>query len=226
MHEKKILPDPTTCSYVFHAYVARRRYSTALEALQVLSMRMILEDSSSLEEIRSAYEQHYIFAEDMEADLRIIELFKDRKDNLAVGLFSLRWCAMVGHAISWSPDQSLWAKRLSKCYGSGKRGSFVVNKKLSDTYESLQHRTIKLLKHTYLLRKSHGSRQWGSIKRRRKVSQLYGSRKLRKKLARLVGLKKHDGSVKCVGTGKRGKKPIRLKLDKKLPQMPEVLERL
>ncbi|KAK1392976.1 pentatricopeptide repeat-containing protein [Heracleum sosnowskyi] len=224
MHEKKILPDPTTCSYVFRAYVARGRYSTALEALQVLSMRMILEDGSSLEEMRSAYEQQFILAEDMEADSRIIELFKDRKDNLASGLLNLRWCAIAGHAISWSPDQSLWAKRLLKSYGCGKRGSFIVDKKLSDTYVSLQRRTIKLLKHTYLLRESHGSRQWGRVKRRKKVSQLYGSRKLRRKLAQLVGSRKRDSSVKCVSTGKRSKKPSRLKFDKRL-QISQVLER-
>lgn len=179
-------------------------------------MRMILEAGSSLEEMRSAYEQQFILAEDMEADSRIIELFKDRKDNLASGLLNLRWCAIAGHAISWSPDQSVWAKRLWKSYGCGKRGSFIVDKKLSDTYVSLQRRTIKLLKHTYLLRKSHGSRQWGRVKRRKKVSQLYGSKKLRRKLAQLVGSKKRDGSVKCVGSGKRCKKPSRLKLDNRL----------
>lgn len=220
MHEKKILPDPTTCSYVFRSYVrsyARRRYSTAFEALQVLSMRMILEDGSSLEEIRSAYEQQFILAEDMEADSRIFEVFKERKDNLAFGLLNLRWCAIAGHAISWSPDQSLWAKRLSKSYGCGKRGKYIVNKKLSDTYVSIKRRTIKLHKHTYLLRESHGSRQWGRLKRHKTVSQLYGSRKLRRKLSQLVGSKKRDSSVKCVGTGKRSKKPSsRLKLDKRL----------
>ncbi|WOG91523.1 hypothetical protein DCAR_0310772 [Daucus carota subsp. sativus] len=207
MHEKKILPDATTCSYVFRAYVARRRYSTALESLQVLCMRMILEDSSSPEDMRSVYEQQYILAEDMEADSRIIELFKDHKDNLAFGLLNLRWCALVGHAISWSPDQSLWAKRLSKTYGSGKRGS-LVDENLSDTYVSMQRGTLKLHKHTYLLRKCHGSRQWGSLKHGGKLSQLHSSRKLRKKLAQLVGSKKRSGS------GKHGKKPSRLKLYK------------
>ncbi|XP_057974952.1 pentatricopeptide repeat-containing protein At1g76280 isoform X2 [Malania oleifera] len=112
MHEEKIQPDPSTCSYVFTAYVASGFHRTAMEALQVLSMRMISEEESMLEEKKSEYED-LILAEDLEAESRILQLFKCSKDNMAIALLNLRWCAMVGISISWLPNQSLWARRLS-----------------------------------------------------------------------------------------------------------------
>lgn len=123
MHEEKIHPDPSTCGYVFSAYVKNGFFSTAVEALQVLSMRMILADDHSPDEKRDAFEEDLILADDLEAESRIIELFKDSKENLAVGLLNLRWCAIVGSPISWLPDQSQWAKRLSNSYGSRISGS-------------------------------------------------------------------------------------------------------
>lgn len=111
MHQEKINPDPSTCSYVFSAYVEAGFYSTAMEALQVLSMRMISEDDDILEEARIEYE-NLIVAEDMEAELNIMKLFRD-SENLALALLNLRWCAMAGYPISWLPNDSQWAKRLS-----------------------------------------------------------------------------------------------------------------
>ncbi|XP_057470174.1 pentatricopeptide repeat-containing protein At1g76280-like isoform X2 [Actinidia eriantha] len=119
MHEQRVQPDPSTCYFVFSAYADHDYISTAMEALQVLSLRMISEESSILEESRIEFEENYILAEDSEAESRIVELFKDSEENLAVALLNLRWCATLGFQISWLPNQNPWAKRLSSKYGPG-----------------------------------------------------------------------------------------------------------
>ncbi|RZC67349.1 hypothetical protein C5167_011043 [Papaver somniferum] len=118
MHQENIQPDPTTCSYVFSAYMDCNFISTAIEALQVLSMRMISEDENVLEEKRKDLEEDFILAEDSEAEFRIIKLFKFQ-ENLAAALLNLRWIEVCGFSISWQPNESAWAKRLSSAYGSG-----------------------------------------------------------------------------------------------------------
>ncbi|GMH18910.1 hypothetical protein Nepgr_020751 [Nepenthes gracilis] len=119
MHEEKIQPDSSTCNYVFSAYADRELFSTAVEALQVLSMRMISENDSALEEKRMEFEE-FIQAEDPEAEMRIMHTFSHSED-LAAALFNLRWCAMIGFSISWPPNHSLWARRLVRTYGTQKR---------------------------------------------------------------------------------------------------------
>lgn len=116
MHQEKIQPDASTISCVFSAYVDNGFHSTAMEALQVLSMRMISEENI-LQENRIEYE-NLIFAEDEEAELQILVAFKESKENLATALLYLRWCALCGCPISWLPNQSQWAKRLSSNYAS------------------------------------------------------------------------------------------------------------
>ncbi|MCL7040033.1 hypothetical protein MKW94_010790 [Papaver nudicaule] len=118
MHQENIQPDPTTCSYVFSAYVECDFISTAIEALQVLSMRMISEDENVLGEMRKDLEENFILAEDSEAEFRIIKLFKTR-ENLAAALLNLRWIEENGFSLSWLPSESTWAKRLSSVYDSG-----------------------------------------------------------------------------------------------------------
>ncbi|XP_040363919.1 pentatricopeptide repeat-containing protein At1g76280 isoform X3 [Rosa chinensis] len=115
MHQEKIRPDSGTCSSVFTAYTNCGFYSTAMEALQVLSMRIICDEDGSCSE-KTKFEDDYIFAEDEGAESRIILHFKDSKEDLAVALLNLRWCAVLGFPISWLPDQSPWAKRLSTNY--------------------------------------------------------------------------------------------------------------
>ncbi|KAL6995955.1 hypothetical protein U1Q18_006093 [Sarracenia purpurea var. burkii] len=120
MHQKKVRPDPSTCYFVFSAYVDRDYINTAMEALQVLSLRMISEDDGILEEKRTEFEENFVLAEDLETDSRILGLFRDSKENLAVALLYLRWCATLGFQISWLPNQSPWARRLSTNYGPEK----------------------------------------------------------------------------------------------------------
>ncbi|KAL6573414.1 hypothetical protein OROHE_001873 [Orobanche hederae] len=120
MHQEKIQPDPSTCSHVFAAYVDNGFHSTAIEALQVLSMRMISGDENILEENRLEYES-LIFDEDPETESRVIEIFKDSAYT-GVALLYLRWCATLVFPISWSPNQSPWAKRLSSDYASRRHG--------------------------------------------------------------------------------------------------------
>ncbi|XP_077237689.1 tetratricopeptide repeat (TPR)-like superfamily protein isoform X3 [Tasmannia lanceolata] len=117
MHEEKIQPDPTTCFYTFSAYVDHGFLNTAMEALQVLSMRMISEDSSILQEKRGDFED-LILDEDPQAESQIIKIFKDSSEHLAAALLNLRWCAITGFSISWLPDESMWARRLSSSCGS------------------------------------------------------------------------------------------------------------
>ncbi|KAL2522093.1 Pentatricopeptide repeat-containing protein [Forsythia ovata] len=127
MHQEKIQPDASTISCVFSAYVDNGFHSTAMEALQVLSMRMISEENI-LQEDRIEYE-NLIFAEDKEAELQILEAFKDSKESLTAALLYLRWCALGGCPISWLPNQSQWAKRLSSNYAS-KKMSHLINSRM------------------------------------------------------------------------------------------------
>ncbi|KAL3619867.1 hypothetical protein CASFOL_034779 [Castilleja foliolosa] len=121
MHQENIQPDPTTCSNVFNAYVDNGFYSTAMEALQVLSMRMISKDDDVLEEENRLEYENLIFDEDSETESRIIEIFKDSAYT-GVALLYLRWCATLDFPVSWSPNQSPWAKRLSRDYASRHHG--------------------------------------------------------------------------------------------------------
>ncbi|KAL8167681.1 hypothetical protein V2J09_009180 [Rumex salicifolius] len=116
MHEWRIRPDPSTCHYVFNAYVEGEFFSTALEALQVLSLRMISEDETVLQETRAEFEEDYILADDLKAELMIMKLFDNSKDNLCFGLLNLRWCTLMGSELTWEPNQSPWSKRLSSAF--------------------------------------------------------------------------------------------------------------
>lgn len=111
MHQEKIQPDPATCSYVFSAYVEAGFHNTAIQALQVLSMRMMGEDGDLYKEKREFVDE-FILAEDSDAESRILKFFEESEENLAVALLNLRWCAMAGFPMCWSADQSLWAERL------------------------------------------------------------------------------------------------------------------
>ncbi|GAV63461.1 PPR domain-containing protein/PPR_2 domain-containing protein/PPR_3 domain-containing protein [Cephalotus follicularis] len=116
MHQERVQPDPSTCQYVFTAYVNCGFHNTAAEALQVLSLRMICEEDSSFQEQRKEFDDNSILAEDSETELRIVRVFKASDVNLATALLNLRWCAIVGFPVSWSPKESAWAKRLSANY--------------------------------------------------------------------------------------------------------------
>lgn len=112
MYREKIQPDPSTCSYVFNAYVERGFHSTAFEALQVLSMRMISHDLSTLKDVREEYEDLIVSEEPGEAETNIVEIFT-HSENLAAALLNLRCCSIVGFLISWVPNENPWAKRLA-----------------------------------------------------------------------------------------------------------------
>ncbi|KAL5974427.1 hypothetical protein ACLOJK_031092 [Asimina triloba] len=94
MHQEKIQPDPTTCTYVFSAYVNRGFLTTAIESLQILSMRIISEKETVLQDKRMDYEE-LILDEDPEAESRIIKIFMDLDEHLAVALLNLRWMELA-----------------------------------------------------------------------------------------------------------------------------------
>ncbi|KAJ4829143.1 hypothetical protein Tsubulata_012146 [Turnera subulata] len=121
MHRERVQPDPGTCNHVFSAYVSRGFHNTAIEALQVLSMRMICAEEGALQEMKEEFEDSLILAEDLEVDSQILEFFKGFEEHIAVALWNLRWCAMLGFHISWSPEQSPWSRRLSINYDKRNR---------------------------------------------------------------------------------------------------------
>ncbi|KAF2301496.1 hypothetical protein GH714_025140 [Hevea brasiliensis] len=121
MHREKIEPDPSTCHYVFSAYAERHFHNTAMEALQVLSMRMICQEDHAFDEKKAEFEDDYILSEDEEAESRILEFFGGPDENIAFALLNLRYCAILGFPISWSPNETLWARRLSTNYDTIKR---------------------------------------------------------------------------------------------------------
>lgn len=94
-------------------------YNTAIEALQVLSVRMISEDASILKE-KGVILEDLILSEEPDAELRIMKTFEATEEHLATALLNLRWCATMGSTISWSPEDSLWAKRLASSYDANK----------------------------------------------------------------------------------------------------------
>lgn len=116
----KMQPDPSTCWLTFSTYVERGFHSTAMEALQVLSMQMISTDDASLVEKSSAFEE-LIYNEDSDAEAKILELFKDSQEFLATALLNLRLCAFTGFSISWCSEDNPWLKRISSSYSSRTR---------------------------------------------------------------------------------------------------------
>ena len=101
-------------------YEEHELYNTAIEALQVLSMRMISEDVSICSEKITVFED-IILSEEPDAELRIIRTFEAGEEFLATALLNLRWCAIMGATISWSPEESLWAWRLASSYDDNRR---------------------------------------------------------------------------------------------------------
>ena len=120
MRRGNVQPDETTLWYTFCAYVDQGLYNTAVEALQVLSMRAISEDASILKEKGAALED-LILSEELDAELSIIKAFGATDECTVAALLNLRWCATMGSTISWSPEESLWARRLASSYGANRR---------------------------------------------------------------------------------------------------------
>lgn len=113
MHRKKIYPDPTTCHFVFTCYVENGYHTTGIEALNVLSLRMLSEEiKESLQEKKKELEENFVMSEDPETETKIIEVFGNSQLHLAAALLNLRWCSMLGARIIWSEDQSSWARGL------------------------------------------------------------------------------------------------------------------
>lgn len=119
IHRAKIRPDQSTLWYTFCAYVDQELYNTAIEALQVLSVRMISEEADVLKE-KGVIVEDLILSEEPDAELKIMKTF-EATEHLATALLNLRWCATMGSTISWSPEDSLWARRLASSYDGNRR---------------------------------------------------------------------------------------------------------
>lgn len=120
MRRNKVKPDPSTCTYACSAYAELDFHSTAVEVLRVLSLRMISEDDVDLHEKRTRFED-LVCSEDPSVESKIVSIFKGGEEYIAVGLLNLRLCTFVmGHPLSWSTEDSLWAQRLSSSFPSKK----------------------------------------------------------------------------------------------------------
>lgn len=88
-----------------------------MEALQVLSVRMITQEGVPCAEKRAEYED-FIFSEDPEAESQLSYLLEDYQDNIAFGLLNLRWCAILGlmDSVNWVPQESPWSQSISSYY--------------------------------------------------------------------------------------------------------------
>ncbi|CAN8240166.1 unnamed protein product [Cochlearia groenlandica] len=118
MRQRKVNPDPTTCHFVFTCYVEKGYHTTAIEALNVLSLRMLNdEDKEGLQDKKTELEEYFVMSEDPETETKIVELFRNSREHLAAALLNLRWCSMLGDRVIWSEEQSLWARGLSNKYG-------------------------------------------------------------------------------------------------------------
>ncbi|XP_071700515.1 triacylglycerol lipase 2-like [Rutidosis leptorrhynchoides] len=104
MHKEQVTPN-ATCGYVFSEYVDRGFYNTATQTLQVMSIQ-IMSSEQDIGENLQFFEGEFKYAEDLEAKFRVLDLFKDSNENVAVALLNLRWRAIMGNSISWSIDQS------------------------------------------------------------------------------------------------------------------------
>ncbi|CAM8914516.1 unnamed protein product [Rhodiola kirilowii] len=116
MHQDKIQPNPVTCSIVLDAYTNQGYINTALESLQVLSLRMISEDKEELQKHQPEIEE-LILSQSPEAESQILQHF-DSDVNFATALLNLRWCSLIGFSTPWSPDETSWAKTLSANFKS------------------------------------------------------------------------------------------------------------
>ena len=116
----KVQPDESTLWYAFCAYVDQGLHNTAVEALHVLCMRVLSQDASILKEKGAALED-LILSEEPDAELRIIKAFGATEECSVAALLNLRWCATMGSTISWSPEDSLWARRLAYSYDANMR---------------------------------------------------------------------------------------------------------
>uniref|UniRef100_A0A7N0RH55 Pentatricopeptide repeat-containing protein n=1 Tax=Kalanchoe fedtschenkoi TaxID=63787 RepID=A0A7N0RH55_KALFE len=111
MHQEKIQPNPVTCSIVLDTYADQGYNNTALEALQVMSLRMISEDKEELHKRQPEFEE-LILSQSPEAESQILDLFNS-EEEVATALLNLRWCSLIGFTTPWSPEESSWAKSLS-----------------------------------------------------------------------------------------------------------------
>ncbi|CAM8920878.1 unnamed protein product [Rhodiola kirilowii] len=116
MHQDKIQPNPVTCSIVLDAYTNQGYINTALESLQVLSLRMISEDKEELQKHQPEIEE-LILSQSPEAESQILQHF-DSDVNFATALLNLRCCSLIGFSTPWSPDETAWAKTLSANFKS------------------------------------------------------------------------------------------------------------
>lgn len=117
MLQERIQPDPSTCKFVVGAYLHCCLYTTAIEALQVLSMRMISLDDNVLLEKRKYFEDNFILCEGRQAEPHLLKsirnsLGKNPGEHLATALLYLRLVAIAKYPITWPPEESEWAKQL------------------------------------------------------------------------------------------------------------------
>ena len=71
---------------------------------------------------KAAYED-LLYSEEPDVESKIVNFFKENQEFIATALLSLRWCAINGVLLLWSPKESLWAERLSSSYAAAGRNT-------------------------------------------------------------------------------------------------------
>ncbi|KAK8933725.1 Pentatricopeptide repeat-containing protein [Platanthera zijinensis] len=115
MRRHKVKPDPSTCACACFAYAELGFHSTAVEALRVLSLRMISDDDDDSLQVKMTAFEDLVSSEDPDVESKIVSIFNGGEEHIAIGLLNLRLCNfMTGHQLSFSPEESLWTQRLSQ----------------------------------------------------------------------------------------------------------------
>lgn len=182
MLQERIQPDPSTCKFVVGAYLHCCLYTTAVEALQVLSMRMISQDESVLQDERKYFEDNFILAKGPKAESFLVKsikksLVKNTGEYLATALLYLRLCAIAKYSITWPPDQSEWAKQL------------LSGNALESTIYSLEDKELHFCKTSPVTETARSWRFW------------------RKEYAKAKSWKEENAKMKIPNRGTRRHKP-------------------
>lgn len=119
MHREKIQPNITTCEHVVSAYLNCHQIDDAVEALRVLSIRMLPKGGKLQGQLEDILKQ--IFNEDsLQVESSTIQLLKDAlisKGLLSEALLAARLSGFGNASIeTWNADESTWAKRLRDQY--------------------------------------------------------------------------------------------------------------
>lgn len=119
MHRKRLPPNMPICELVVSAYLNCHQVDDAVEALRVLSTRMLPTGHQSSEQVEDMFKK--VFSEDgLHIDESTSDLLKDAMDHKGVLSEALLATRLAGFGNApmdeWNAEESWWAKRLKVQY--------------------------------------------------------------------------------------------------------------